>query len=139
MACGPNMPTTCFCNWSCIGIQSQASFTYCLWLLSHNNGRTEYLQQRPQPSQVAQCKETACQCRRGRFNSWVRKILQSRKQQPTPVFLPGKSHGQRSPVSYSPWGCKKSDMTERLSTAHRHKGKAFMNSERKQKTILKLL
>ena len=32
---------------------------------------------------------------------------------PTPVFLPGESHGQKSLVSYSPWGCKESDMTER--------------------------
>ena len=38
----------------------------------------------------------------------------SRKWQPTPVFLPGESHGQRSLVDYSPWGCKESDMTERL-------------------------
>ena len=30
----------------------------------------------------------------------------------TPVFLPGKSHGQRSLVGYSPWGCKESDTTE---------------------------
>ena len=37
------------------------------------------------------------------------------KWQPTPVFLPEKSHGQRSLVGYSPWGCKESDMTERLS------------------------
>ena len=37
-----------------------------------------------------------------------------RKWQPTPVFLPRKSHGRRSPVSYSPWGCKESDMTEQL-------------------------
>ena len=38
-----------------------------------------------------------------------------RKWQPTPVFLPGKSHGQRSLVGYSsPWGCKESDTTERL-------------------------
>ena len=34
--------------------------------------------------------------------------------QPTPVFLPGKSHGQRSLVGYSPWGRKESDMTEQL-------------------------
>ena len=34
---------------------------------------------------------------------------------PTPVFLPGEFHGQRSLVSYSPWGCKESDMTERHS------------------------
>ena len=31
------------------------------------------------------------------------------------VTLPGKSHGQRSLVDYSPWGCKESDMTERLN------------------------
>ena len=34
--------------------------------------------------------------------------------QPTPVFLPGESHGWRSLVDYSPWGCKESDMTEQL-------------------------
>ena len=43
---------------------------------------------------------------------WVRKIPWRRKWQPTPVFLPGKSHGQRSLVGYSPWGRKESDMTE---------------------------
>ena len=32
--------------------------------------------------------------------------------QPTPVFLPGKSHGQRSPVGYSLWGCKESGTTK---------------------------
>ena len=45
---------------------------------------------------------------------WVGKILWRRKWQPTLVFLPGKSHGQRSPVGYSPWGCKELDTTERL-------------------------
>ena len=30
---------------------------------------------------------------------------------PSPVFLPGKFHGERSLVGYSPWGCKESDMT----------------------------
>ena len=38
-----------------------------------------------------------------------------RKWQPTPVFLPGKSHAQRSLVGYSPWSHKESDMTERLT------------------------
>ncbi|KAM7233308.1 hypothetical protein CapIbe_015444, partial [Capra ibex] len=33
---------------------------------------------------------------------------------PSPVFLPGKSHGQRSLVGYSPWGCKELDMTEHI-------------------------
>ena len=37
-----------------------------------------------------------------------------RKWQPTPVLLPGKSHGWRSLVGYSPWGCKELDTTERL-------------------------
>ena len=32
--------------------------------------------------------------------------------QPTPVFLPGESHGQRALAGYSSWGCKESDMTE---------------------------
>ena len=44
--------------------------------------------------------------------SEVEKIPWRRKWQPTPVFLPGEPHGQRSLVGYSPWGCKVSDMTE---------------------------
>ena len=54
-------------------------------------------------------KETACQCnrrRRFRFDPWVGKILWSRKWKPTPVFLPGKFHGQRSLEGYSPWAAK---------------------------------
>ena len=42
--------------------------------------------------------------------------LERRKWQPTPAFLPGKSHGQRSLVVYSPWDGKESDTTEQLST-----------------------
>ena len=49
--------------------------------------------------------------------SWLGRSWR-RKWQPTPVFLPGKSHGQRSLVGYSPWGCKESEMTEQLSTSH---------------------
>ena len=41
-----------------------------------------------------------------------RKIPWRRAWQPTPVFLAGESHGQRSLAGYSPWGCKESDMTE---------------------------
>ena len=52
-------------------------------------------------------KEPTCQCRRRGFHSWVGKIPWRRKWQPTPVFLPGKSHGQRSLVGYSPWGHKR--------------------------------
>ena len=36
------------------------------------------------------------------------------EEEPTPVFLPGKFHGQRSLVGYSPWGCEESDTTEGL-------------------------
>ena len=52
-------------------------------------------------------KESTYQCRRYGFSPWVRKIPWKRKWQPTPVFLPGKSQGQRSLVGYSPWGCKR--------------------------------
>ena len=48
-------------------------------------------------------KESTCQCRRCRFNPCVWKIPWRSKWQPTPVFLPGKSHGQRKLVGYSPW------------------------------------
>ena len=51
-----------------------------------------------------------------RFNSWVRKIPWKRAWQPTLVFLPGKSHGQRSLEGYTVSGVVKGwDMTERLS------------------------
>ena len=77
-------------------------------------------------------KEPACQCRRLkrlRFKfwvwkipwrrvwqpPWVGKIPWRRAWQPTPVFLPEESHGQRSPVGYSPCGSTESDLTERLS------------------------
>ena len=52
-------------------------------------------------------KESASQCKRLRFNPWVRKIPWKRKWQPTLVFLPGESHGQRSLAGYCPWGGKK--------------------------------
>ena len=51
-------------------------------------------------------KRICLQCRAHRLNSWVRKIPWRRKWQPTPVFLPGKSQGQRSLAGYSPWGHK---------------------------------
>ena len=42
----------------------------------------------------------------GREDPW------RREWQLTPAFLPGKFHGQRNLVGYSPWGCKESDTTE---------------------------
>ena len=62
-------------------------------------------------------KESACQCRRCRFSPWVKKIPWRRKWQTTPVFLPGKFHGQRSRVGYSPSGGKESDATEHTSVS----------------------
>jgi len=47
-------------------------------------------------------KEPACQGRRYVFDPWFRKIPWRRAWQPMPVFLLGESHGQRSPVCYSP-------------------------------------
>ena len=70
-------------------------------------------------SRLLSGKESTCQCRkckRLRFDPWVRQIPWRRKWQPTPVSLPGKFHGQRSLVGYSPWGCKESEMTK-----HAHK------------------
>ena len=57
-------------------------------------------------------KGSACQGRRLRFDPWVRKISRRRKWQPTPLFLLGEFHGQRSLEGYSPWGHNESDMTE---------------------------
>ena len=47
------------------------------------------------------------------FDPWVRKIPWSIKWQPTPVFLPGEFHGQRSLKGYSPWSLEESDMTKK--------------------------
>jgi len=53
-------------------------------------------------------KEFACQGRRCRFSPWVGKILWRRKWQPTPVFLSGKSHGQKNPGGLQSMGSQKS-------------------------------
>ena len=52
------------------------------------------------------------------FYSTLNLLPWRRKWQPTPVLLPGKSHGWRSLLGDSPWGCKESDMTERLHSLH---------------------
>ena len=73
-------------------------------------------------------KEQAWQCRRQKrhkwyqrdgFNSWVRKIPWRRKWRPTPVFLLGKSHGQKSLMGYSPRGHKR--VGHDLTTKHKNK------------------
>ena len=66
-------------------------------------------------------RELACQCRRHErlgFHPWVGKIPWRREWQPTPVFLPGESHRQRSLEGYSLQGCKELDTTEAAQHAH---------------------
>ena len=62
-------------------------------------------------------KEPTCQFRRHKrqgIDPQARKILWRRAWQPTPVFLPGESHGQKSLVDYNPWGHKELDTTEMI-------------------------
>ena len=69
-------------------------------------------------------KESACNpedgfgSRRPMFDLWGGKIPWRRAWQPTPVFSPGASHGQRSLAGYSPWGRKESDTAEATEHAH---------------------
>ena len=63
-------------------------------------------------------KESACQCRKHRFNSWARKLPWKRKWQPTPVFLSGKSHGQRSLTGYNHGVTKMLDTTQQLNNSN---------------------
>ena len=63
-------------------------------------------------------KEHACQCRRQKrrgFDPWVGKVPWRRAWQPTPVFLPGESHGQRRLEGCSPLCHQESDTTEQPS------------------------
>ena len=60
-------------------------------------------------------KESACNAGHLVRNPLVRKIPWRREEQPTPVFLPGKSHGQRSLAEYSPGGYMETDTTEQLT------------------------
>ena len=65
-------------------------------------------------------KDSTCQCRRCkrcRFDSWVGKTPWRRTWQPTPIFLPRKSHGQRSLAGYSPQGRNESAQLKRLSSS----------------------
>ena len=66
----------------------------------------------PGGSVVKNLPASVCQLQEAWVQSWVEKISWRRRWQPTPVFLPGKSQGQRSVAGYSPWGHKESDTTE---------------------------
>ena len=70
-------------------------------------------------------KESSCQCRRRRrhrFGLWVGTMPWNRKWQPTPLFLPGEFHGQRSLVDPRSWGHKESDTTEHTHTQSTYVG-----------------
>ena len=58
--------------------------------------------------------------RRPGFSPWVEKIPWRRAWQPTPIFLPGESHEQRSLVGYSPWGLKEWDTMSDLTRTQSH-------------------
>ena len=60
-------------------------------------------------------KSICLQCGRPGFDPWVGKILWRGKWQPTSVLLPGKFHGRRILVGYSPWGCRELDTLEQLN------------------------
>ena len=74
-------------------------------------------------------KESACKCRRHGFSPWVNKIPWRKTCQPTPIFLPGKSHGQRRLVGYSPWGRKEWDMTEHSAVTHLLSTRAWIQTQ----------
>ena len=66
--------------------------------------------------------EPTCQCRRWKrrgFDPWIGKIPWRKAWQPTPVFLPGESHGQRSLVGATVHRVTESDMTEAIYYAQR--------------------
>ena len=71
-----------------------------------------------------------------RFDPWVRKIPWRRKWQPTPVFLPGESHGQGSLVGYSPWGYKELDTIEQLSAQRLQSKRPYNHHPAKKLTIV---
>ena len=85
--------------------------------------------------------EPACQCRRFKrrgFDPWVGKILWRKVRQPTSVFLPGGSQGQRSLGGYSPQGCIVLTQLKQLSLhARTHAGRRRAEQETEFRIILR--
>ena len=98
-----------------LGTGEKGSQQSACWNPTHRAGRITPSQPTNGLPGGLSSQESTCQCRKGRFDPWVRKIPWRRAWQPTPVFLPGESHGQRSLVGYSPQGCKELDTTEQLT------------------------
>ena len=101
----------CVCMCMCVCI-----YIYIYWL-------------RPLPSGTSG-KESACACKRSRFDPWVGKMEEMVTHS---SISPGESHGQRRLAGYSPQGCQESDTTEWLSTHTDHAGSLFL------KTVLDFL
>ena len=98
--------------WEYIIECTRKNYSYRILHYSDNNFLTPYNNCLIYPSG----KEPVWKCRRHKrcgFDPW------RKAWQPTSLLLPGESHGQRSLVGYSPWGCKESDMTEVTQHAHR--------------------
>ena len=83
-------------------------------------------------------KVPVCQCRRHkrhRFGPWVGNIPWRRKWQPTPVFLPGKSHGQTSLEGYISWGgerVRRDLAKQQHNNNDRFSGKRTLEERRKE-------
>ena len=107
---------------------AQSLNSYCLrflqLVLAFNNTASLFFCMHKTFPGCSEDKESTCstgdpgsihlQYRRPRFNYWVRKIPWRREWPPTPVFLLGEFHGQRSLAGYSPWCHKESDTMEQL-------------------------
>ena len=79
------------------------------------------LQSPPTPPWWLRWQRICLQCRRPGFNPWIRKIPWRRQWHPTPVLLPGKSHGWRSLVGCTPWGHKsRTRLSDFTFTFHFH-------------------
>ena len=106
----------------CINTVSVYKGRYCYHYFTERNVQgSERLSDCPMPHSYQEVSQMALvvrnpspnrRCKRPGLNPWVRKIPWKKKCQPTPVFLLGDSHGQRSLVGYSPGGGKESDTTE---------------------------
>ena len=104
--CSPQAPVSlrtlildsfCYCNPACLLVKPEIPFVVVFHLGSPGSTVVKNPPASARDSGVDPC---------------VGEILWRRKWQPTPIFLPGESHGQRSLAGYSLWGCKESDMTE---------------------------
>ena len=98
--------------WTLMSVTRTCSFSRGLWVkhdltLLQHPGPNSY----PRSSLGFSVKNLPANAGWPRFDPWVGKIPWRRKWQPTPGFLPGESHGQKSLARYRPWGHRESDTT----------------------------